>query len=35
MPPRTEDVPYGHDARAPMYHDPFSGDGLLSRAVFS
>lgn len=23
------DVPYGHDARAPMYHDPASGHGLL------
>ena len=25
----AEDVPYGHDARAPMYFDPISGDGLL------
>ena len=25
----AEDVPYGHDARAPMYYDPISGDGLL------
>jgi hypothetical protein len=25
----SEEVPFGHDARAPMYHDPISGDGLL------
>jgi len=24
-------VPYGHDARSPMYHDPRSGHGLLVR----
>jgi hypothetical protein len=25
----ADDVPYGHDARAPLYYDPTSGDGLL------
>ncbi|MFN4260565.1 MAG: hypothetical protein ACK4RK_14820 [Gemmataceae bacterium] len=25
----SEQVPYGHDARSPMYHDPVSGHGLL------
>lgn len=25
----SELVPFGHDARAPMYHDPVSGHGLL------
>jgi hypothetical protein len=25
----SEEVPYGHDARAPLYHDPASGCGLL------
>jgi hypothetical protein len=25
----SEDVPYGHDARAPLYYDPVSGAGLL------
>lgn len=25
----SEDVPYGHDAYAPIYHDPTSGHGLL------
>lgn len=25
----SDQVPFGHDARAPMYHDPASGHGLL------
>ena len=25
----SEQVPFGHDARAPMYYDPVSGHGLL------
>ncbi len=25
----SEQVPFGHDAYAPMYHDPLSGHGLL------
>lgn len=28
-PKNSPRVPYGHDARAPMYHDPGSGHGLL------
>jgi hypothetical protein len=27
----SEQVPFGHDARAPMYHDPISGHGLLAQ----
>jgi hypothetical protein len=25
----SDKIPYGHDARAPLYHDPVSGHGLL------
>ena len=25
----SKEVPYGHDAYSPMYHDPVSGHGLL------
>jgi hypothetical protein len=28
-PKESENVPYGHDAYAPMYYDPVSGHGLL------
>lgn len=31
FPKNSEKVPYGHDARAPMYHDPHSGHGLLAQ----
>lgn len=28
-PQGSENVPYGHDAYSPLYHDPLSGHGLL------
>ena len=29
MDEESREVPYGHDAYSPMYHDPVSGQGLL------